>query len=304
MITPRTLLKSARMFVSIFALAAFGGPALNAHDDSAAPPIWEVSDDDTTIYLFGLPNIMDEATDWRSAAFEQALAEAEVIMLESDRQSPEAQAKIQRTIPQIGVFRDGTKMTEVVDEETRAQLERVSRSLGLPLQGIEQLKPWLAANQLQSVMTQRQGLMAAPTPTSVIIAQAKESGVSVSYLEGSSDLLFAVGRLPIKTQVRMLKQSLDTIENEPGEAKRVLALWARGDVDGLVEALHGEDAWADETVLTAMLLERNRTWLARLKEVMQFQTGVIFVAVGIGHLVGEESLPNGLAGAGFEVQRK
>lgn len=304
MIKLKTLIKSVAVIAPILAMAAFGGSALQAHEGRTSPPLWEVSDEDTTVYLFGLPNMMDDETEWRSVAFEEALVDAEAIMLESDRQSPDAQAKLQQAITQIGVFRDGTKLTEVVGDATRLQLERVAGSLGLPLRAIDQLKPWLAANQLQSEMVQRQGLLAAPAPTSVILAEAEESETPVSFFEDTRDLIIAVGQLPMDTQVRMLEQSLNTIENQPGEPKRILEQWARGDVDALTEAMHGDDAWVDEAMRTAMLLDRNRAWLKKIEELMQTKTGTIFVAVGIGHLTGEDSLVTGLTRARFAVRLK
>ena len=102
----------------------------------------------------------------------------------------------------------------------------------------------------------------------------------------------------------ILKQSLDTISNDPDSMKRILAQWASGDVEGLAESLHGEGSWPDETVRTVMLVERNSEWQAKLEEVLETKEGVVFVAVGTGHLVGDDNLVDRLAGAGFEVKRQ
>ncbi len=78
------LFKIARMLMAGAVLSA-SSPAIQAENVSDRPALWQVSDEDTAIYLFGLPYMMDANTDWRSAAFDEALALADTIMLESDR---------------------------------------------------------------------------------------------------------------------------------------------------------------------------------------------------------------------------
>lgn len=285
------------------ALLAWAAPS-GAQEPTPGPALWRVSDADTTLYLFGLPHMMDADTAWRTAAFDNALEEADAVMLEADRTSPEAQASLQQTVAQIGVYRDGRTLSALLDEETRAQAERVASALGVPMQGLDPLKPWLAANQLQSLMVQRAGLMNPQTPAAVITAEAAAEGMPVTYFEEPTTLLVAVGDLPEDSQLRLFKQALDIIETDPGQPQRILSMWAEGDVESLDEAFHGEGEWADETVRSAMLLERNALWQARIDEIMESETGVYFAAVGVGHLVGEDSIVSGLDRGGYAITRE
>lgn len=297
------LFKIARMLMAGAVLSA-SSPAIQAENVSDRPALWQVSDEDTAIYLFGLPYMMDANTDWRSAAFDEALALADTIMLESDRQSPEAQTKLHEAALQIGVYRDGSSLSENLDDETLTQAQTTLASLGVPLQALDQLKPWLATSQLQSMMMQRRGFVGTATPARVIRAAAEESEKRLTFFEGTTALLLKTAGLPEDSQVRMFKQSLDAIKNNPDGPGRFLSQWARGDVEALAESLHGEGEWADDTVRNVMLLERNSIWETQLEELMETESGVIFVAVGIGHLVGEDSLVNRLLGAGYKMERR
>lgn len=293
----------AAMLTAWVALTAYA-PQSTPMEPDAGPALWQVSDDDTTIYLFGLPNMMDADTQWRTAAFDAALSEADAVILEADRSSPEAQAAMQQAAQQVGVFRDGRTLTALMDEDMQAQARAVATSLGVPLEALDPLKPWLAANQLQSLAVQQAGLTDPQTPTAVITAEAAEAGKPVAHLEEPTALLAAIGGLPEDSQLRMLQQGLDIIEDDPGQARRILAQWAAGDVDGLASTFHGEGEWPDETVRTVMLLERNAAWQARLEEILTTETGVYFAAVGVGHLVGDDSLVAGLEAAGYEPVRR
>lgn len=275
-----------------------------ASEPTPGPAVWRVSDADTTIYLYGLPNMMDADTSWRNDVFDEALNEAGTVILEADRTSPEAQAAIQQAIPQFGVYRDGRTLSGVLDEETRAQVETVTASMGVPLQALDPLKPWLAANQIGNLAMQQNGLTNTETPTVVISSAVSEAGKELAYFEEPTAFLVAVGGLPEDSQMRMFHQTLDLVQNDPEQPQRILSQWAAGDVSALAEAFHGGGEWPDETVRAVILLERNATWKTRLEEIMDTETGVYFVAVGIGHLVGEDSLIVALGGAGYEITRQ
>lgn len=278
--------------------------ASDTGEPTQGPALWRLSDADTTIYLYGLPNVMDADADWRSEAFESALSESDGVLLEADRISPEARAELAQTASQIGVYHDGRTLTGVLDEATLSQAVRVSEALGIPLQALDPVKPWLAANQLQSVMLQRAGLLHPQTPMSVIASHASEAGKPIAYFEEPTTLLVETGNLPEESQLRMFGQALDILENDTGMPQRNFALWISGDVDGLSESYHGEGEWADEVVRSVMLLERNEVWQSRLEDMLESQTGVYFAAVGVGHLVGDDSLVAKLDTVGYSIVRE
>lgn len=293
----------AAMLVAWMAVSAYG-PQSVAVEPTAGPALWLVSDGDTRIYLFGLPNLMDADTQWRNAAFDAALSEADAVILEADGFNPQAQAAMQQAAQQLGVFRDGRTLNDVLDDDMLAQVRTVAASLGVPIQALTPLKPWLAANQLQAVAMQQAGLVNPQTPRAVIAAEAAEGGKSIAHFEEPTTLLSAIGGLSEERQVRLFQQALDVIEKDPGQARRVLAQWAVGDVEALAGSLHGEGEWADETVRSVVLLERNAAWQARLEEILRTEAGVYFAAVGVGHLVGDDSLVSGLEAAGYAVVRQ
>lgn len=301
-----THFRTTRIAVTLMACMAVSAyaPQSVAVEAAAGPALWQVSDGDTRIYLFGLPGLMDADTEWRNAAFDAALSEADAVILEADRSSPEAQAAMQQVAQRVGVFQDGRTLNDVMDDDTRAQVRTVAASLGVPPEALNPLKPWLAANQLQSIAVQRAGLADPQTARAVIAAEAAEAGKPIAHFEEPTALLAAIGDLPEDSQMRLFQQALDIIENDPGQARRVLSQWAAGDANGLAASLHGEGEWADETVRSVMLLERNTAWQARLEEILTTETGTFFVAVGVGHLVGDDSLVAGLEAAGYELARK
>jgi uncharacterized protein YbaP (TraB family) len=77
--------------------------------------------------------------------------------------------------------------------------------------------------------------------------------------------------------------------------------WARGDADGAGRLMNAEMKDTPETI-RLLLTERNIRWAAELKSRMD-RPGVVFVAVGAGHLAGENSVQDLLEKEGLKVER-
>src|SRR3982751_3996465 len=86
-----------RLFAPLAALLAFASPAIARAPvaarvpPQARPALWEVSDADTTIYLFGTIHLLPTNYQWRTPTFNQALASWNELVVESivDLQHPD-----------------------------------------------------------------------------------------------------------------------------------------------------------------------------------------------------------------------
>jgi hypothetical protein len=95
-----------------------------------------------------------------------------------------------------------------------------------------------------------------------------------------------------------------TIEN-PADMKKVfgsmLSAWASGDVNTVAKVFNSDFSGSPE--LRQRLLERRNDNWARWIEKRLAQPGTIMVAVGAGHLAGEDSVISTLLKDGYRVQR-
>ena len=74
-----------RLFAPVAALTAFLLPAAaQARAPQAAhPALWALSDADTTIYLFGTIHLLPDDLQWRTPAFDQAVASSQQLVVET-----------------------------------------------------------------------------------------------------------------------------------------------------------------------------------------------------------------------------
>lgn len=304
----RTRLKIRLAFLASLMLLACG--AAHSADDSAAkahakgPAVWTLSDEDTTVHLFGLAQVLLPHTDWRSDTFNAMFERADVIVLESNGSDPDAQIKVQQAVQKFGLYSGDASLGSVLDESQRKEISAVATSLGAPMQAIDALKPWLASIQLGVLAVSKQGYDLNNGPGSVIEAEAKMANKPIQVFEGPTELLQRMAGFSEQEQIGMLLHTVRTLRDDPDQMARMNSAWLSGDVEAVADILHGDGgAWSSQAIYDSMLVERNAAWSTAIVTMME-QPGTIFVAVGLGHLAGKDSLVKMLSDKGFEVRRR
>jgi len=289
--------KAIPKIIAIISLGIIGLSACQTHAPSPkknfaeGPALWTLKDKDTTIHLFGYAPVLKPATKWQTEAFLSALNSADLLVLEADNSSSEAQAKVQKLIPQLGLNESGATLSTILTKAQANEINLISSELGAPLKALDSLRPWLASVQLGVLGLSKGDFDLAGAPASVITTLAKENNKRTKTLEEPTHTLEIMAGFPEDVQVQMLIHAARTIRDDPAQQERLAEAWLVGDVKGIGEILHGTNgAWADDSIYEVMLVQRNKTWAAEINRMLSEEKGTIFLAVGLGHLAGKDSL--------------
>lgn len=271
---------------------------------SKGPAIWRLADSDTEIFLFGIAEIIPPQTQWRSESFITSFAMADQVILETD-ESPAAQASLGPVIQQVGLFQDGRKLRDVLNDTQEEKVAKAFEAYGVPLEALDQLKPWLAAVQLGSLNAVRQGH---DKWTNGLVALAQEAAAAnkpIRYLEPSrAAILTVIAELPEEAHINMLVHAANQVATKPDQPASIMPVWLTGDVDMLGQQFHGDGQWADQRLYDALLIERNRAWVTMINDMLAHETGTVWIGLGTGHLVGPDSLINMLNDNGLKTNRQ
>ncbi|MEM1234930.1 MAG: TraB/GumN family protein [Pseudomonadota bacterium] len=265
------------------------------------PPIWTLSDADTTIHLFGTVHILKPETEWKTSTLETVLGEIDALYFEADVASPEAAAEMARLVPQLGVFTDGTKLSDLLDPEELREVEEAATLIGLPMAAIEPMKPWLATVQMSVLALQKQGYAADSGVETVLTSEALDRGIPLRFLESAAEQLNFFADLPIDDQVEFLVTSSIQIEDDPNLLDTLVEEWAEGDVDDLAAILAEPDMMGSDGVYDVLIVERNQNWVSQIKSLMEAEAGTFLMAVGAAHLAGDDSVVEMLRAEGIAV---
>lgn len=266
----------------------------------AQPALWEVSDPDTTVYLFGTIHLLPENFEWRTAKFEKAVAGSQQLMVETivDDKDP---TKIMSAIASLGFATGLPPLAERVPPQKRAALEAAVRKSGLPPAAFDRMKTWTAAFILLGDQFKNMGLKGGEGVEAILRGKFAAAGKPVGELESNVEQLGFFNALPESAQRALLEGALDKPDGMNAQFNGMLKAWARGDVEGIARTFD-KDLSASPQLRETLIRQRNANW-SRWIERRMAQPGAVMIAVGAGHLAGKESVVEMLKRDGYRVRR-
>lgn len=270
-----------------------------ARAQDAAPALWVVRDADSTIYLFGTVHVLKPDTAWASARVDQAFDSAGDIWFEID--NPDDTAAILPLMREHGLSPDRPLSSRLSAEEL-ATLDVAARSIGASAAQMDPMRPWFAGLTLSIAPLTKAGYAAGSGVELTLLARAKEAGKDIHAFETLEQQIRMLATLPEDVEMSFLRSSLEDYDRAIELLDGMVAAWRTGDIDGL-DAVMVEEMQRDYPELyRIMLTDRNADWANQIEERLK-GSGVTFVAVGAGHLVGSESVQTFLARKGITATR-
>lgn len=265
-------------------------PAPAPATTEASPALWVVKDDDTTIYLFGTVHVLRPGLSWFDDAVRKAFDDSDEVVLELVM--PEASA-MQAAVMKHAVNASGTPLSQQVPADKREAYTQALAKLGMPATALDTFQPWFAATQMSVLTLTSSGYDANSGAEKVITQAAAEAGKPVSGLETVDEQLGFFSGLSSESQIALLASTIDELPNATKLTDDMVAKWAAGDPQGLGELMN-ESLRETPELSKVLLADRNARW-AEWIEARMARPGTVFIAVGAGHLAGNDSVQAMLA---------
>lgn len=310
------MFRTLAIFASGLALASCTYPATSLAQDApvaeaaapTGPAMWKVSDEDTTIYLFGTVHFLPAGLDWYKPEIAAALGSAEEFVSEIDTSAlphvepgapppPEVLAMAQR-MAGMAKLPEGETLRALMNEEDRAQYETALAALNIPAVAFDGFEPWFVIINLTQVSLMREGI----DPSTGVERTLDEvlAGKRRTALETAEGQFALLDALPMDSQLAMLAATVEALPNAAEGMREMIGEWMEGDADGLAALMNRE--LADPVLYQRLLTDRNAAWAVWIDERMD-EPGTVFMAVGAGHLAGDDSVQAQLATYGIAVER-
>lgn len=297
-----------RLMIAVLAasLALALALLLAACSAAKAPPVplakvalWAISDaTGVRGWMLGTVHALPPGTSWRRPAIDQALAEADRLVLEiGEPLDPAvASAALARRAFTPGLPPPSTR----IGARFQRDLAQAYKDLGLSDAQFTDQESWAVALQIAASAAIKQGMAAGSgvEPELRKLAGAKP----VAGLETLDSQFGIFDALPAQAQTVLLAQVAQEAATKDDAGDRdLLALWLRGDELGLArEARTG--FLADPQLHQALLSRRNLDWANQINALIKGGARP-FIAVGAAHVAGSEGLPRLLEARGWDVKR-
>jgi len=295
------------------ALARTGENDPLAQDYEPAPALWQLSDEDTTIYLFGTIHLLPPGFRWRNPQFDAIVEEAETLVLESNEE--DARESMAAMAPKMQAVREGRRATSLqLAPSVRSKWRKLVEATGAPFETIDNTPLPMAIlgfgfDAAQSGPSQYEYGVEA-----VLEGEFRSSGKPIESIENHGAVLLSLMRIDERAIVKELEADLarwpgKNIANFTGQQGLVAQPeewsleheWASGIVQDEFDLGLGDGKLG--AAFNRVLLERRNIawayWLDRRLE----EPGTILVAVGAGHFEGSDSVLVQLQARGLTAVR-
>jgi uncharacterized protein YbaP (TraB family) len=267
---------------------------------SRGPALWQVSDKDTTIYLFGTIHLLPRESRWRTPKLDEAVQNSQTLVLETliDTSNPQQLAGVMAA---LGFSSGLPPLASRLDASKRPALEAAIVKTRIPRPMFDRMESWAAAFTLLGVQFQTLGVEGEQGVEAVLRKSFAASGKAVDQLETNQEQLSFFDRLPESAQRQLLEGAIENPQAMRTQFDGMLKSWLSGDVDEIGKSFN-RDLQSSPELKAALLTRRNWNWSQWIERRMQ-QPGTVMVAVGAGHLAGEESVQRYLQSRGYKVKR-
>lgn len=264
------------------------------------PALWVVSDADSTIYLYGTFHLLRPTTAWGSAKVDAAFDSASEVWFEVE--DPDDQAAIRPIVERLGVSPD-RPLSSLLTAEEFASLDTAAKALDLSGAQLDPLRPWFASLQLAVASIVKAGFDPQSGVDRLLIARAHAAGKPVKGLETIEAQIGFIAGMDEAAQLAMLRSSLQEFAEAETLLDQMSTAWATGDVATLDRLIVAETRAESPELYEAIFVRRNRNWADQIQTLLA-GSGTTFIAVGSGHLAGDDSVQEILEDRGITATRQ
>jgi uncharacterized protein YbaP (TraB family) len=306
----RPIIAAALLLLPLSPASAQSVPHYSLEQDyEPAPAIWKLSDEDTTIYLFGTIHLLPAGFEWRNAQFNRIVDEVDTLVLESSEEDAMASlAALAPKMQSVNASRPAT--SQRLSPMLRTNWRQMVESSGRVFDEVDNMPLPLAMLGFDSG-GEDSGLSRHELGVeSVLQAEFMASGRPVTSIENHGAVMLSLMRIDDAPILAELSAELARWPGavQPGQRAAPMRqdwsmehAWAQGQIDPDFDLGLGSGK-VGAAFQRVLLARRNERWSYWLKSRLD-QPGTILVAVGAGHFEGRRSVHYFLQQRGLAAER-
>ncbi|ACB83870.1 TraB/GumN family protein [Natranaerobius thermophilus] len=292
--------------LSVLILLTACGPEEAAVDEESKGIFYEVEGGTNQVYLFGSVHVGHEDMYPLSPKVEDAFQEADVLGLEIDMAGM-TEMEIGQQMATLGMYHDGTKMTDVVSEETFEEVADMAVSIGIDRETLNNFKPWYGALIASEIAINEAGLSPEYGIENYFIEQLEDKEMETISLETIEDQIGIYNKLSDESQEIYLENTLEEIEYVEEELEELITLWQEGNTEELADIreqqIEESETESIKDYQLAMWDGRDEQMTNEIEDILNDDSeDTYFIVVGSMHLAGENSIPDQLRDRGYDVE--
>lgn len=241
-------------------------------------------------YLFGTIHIICNADYVWTPAMQKALQESKTVAFEMDMDDPTLQTQMSSGM----MLANGKTLKDFYTDEEYKRLSDFAAKNEVPLQMMQQFSPFALVSFLYlKVVT-------CPVPASYegnITGLAKEQDKEIVGLETVQEQMKVIENMDIDSIAHSVLKIAEHIDSFKYTYNEMLQVYKKQDLPALYRLFLESPDYKDD--LQSLLFDRNKKWVPAIVTLAKAQS--TFIAVGAGHLWGDEGVISLLRKEGYTV---
>ncbi len=269
---------------------------------SADPALFVIKDADSTIYLLGTVHLLKPQTVWRGPKLDAALKQATELWLELPTTNPAAmQGEMMALVARYGLSPAKRLSARLTPAEMKT-LDAAAKVAGLSGAQLDVFRPWFAALTISTAAISRAGYDPESGVDGKVEAVFSERGIKPIGFETAEQQIQVFASMSEEQELEYLRSTMEDYEEAPTELDQMVVYWAAGDIANLERIVVTDMKDKEPDLYQSLLVNRNANWVTKIQERLK-GSGVSFIAVGAGHLIGPDSVLAMLKAKGVESSR-
>ncbi|MBI9014496.1 MAG: TraB/GumN family protein [Clostridiales bacterium] len=263
--------------------------------------LWEVKNEDATVYLFGSIHMADESLYPFHETVEKAFEASDILGVEADVSDIKA---IQALAPSLMYEGDDTVYNHLSDDGIQ-KFEMICTEINLKPKLFEKFRVWVVGSNLMSMQLLKSEYSGTEGVDMYFLDKAKKTDKDVVELEGMSFQIDMMNSFTDEQQESIFLSSLGTTEETIEDFRELYDIYLTGDEQLMTDYLFNTDneMTSDDEVEEAILIDRNVGMAEKIEAYLQTDK-TYFVVVGLAHYLGDDSVMKYLENKGYTVERK
>lgn len=266
----------------------------------ANPATWNIEGPKGNIFILGSIHFLPQNCFWLQPIIDKNLLDS-VFFIGETPDYVELIDYFSKAAEPGGACNSKTPLKDLLCKEDFQALEKMMEDFGLPLEKWENYKPWFMANVLLANACAQGGFLGDYGIEAVLDPLVKNLEKPSFGLENPEIQFKIFDDLSLETQMGRLKTSIDNRENLLPSIEMLYESWRVGDLDSMYEKALKPLLDVPE-FYSALIAERHPSWIRQIRRFLEIP-GTHFLAAGVIHFIGPDSVLLMLERAGYTVTR-
>ena len=268
---------------------------------SNAQLLWKISGNglQKPSYLFGTHHIADKTICDGINGFDEAYNSVERLYGEVDTEKMNGIATQLKVMANMKLPKGQTLSSFYTEEQLKVIDEFVTAVMGVGVKSFDNYKPIMLSSSLQVFIAMKlyPDYDAEKAIDSYMQAKAKKDKKMVNGLETIDFQIDLLYNEPLEKQAADLLEMAENSQESEEAIIKLTELYRQQELEALWDLMM-EDTELEE--MEALLFERNRNWVAQMKDIMPAAPSMF--VVGAGHLPGDQGVISLLEKEGYKLE--